>query len=130
MEIEGRIIQILPLQEGVSANGNWKKQEYVLETNAQYPKKVCFGIFVGATSREDRIATSNIQLGEELKVYIDIDSREYQGRWYTSVSAWKVERLQAIAQADPSQGGFTAPFPPADPFSGNDGGNSSDDLPF
>ncbi len=130
MEIEGRIIQILPLQEGVSGNGNWKKQEYILETNAQYPKKICFTIFVGATSREDRIATSNIQLGEELRVSVDLDSREYNGRWYTSVNAWKVERLQAVAQQDMGQGGFAAPFPPADPFAGSDNGNSADDLPF
>ena len=110
MEIEGRIIQILPLQEGVSANGNWKKQEYILETNAQYPKKICFGMFVGASSKEDRIAVANIQLGEELRVSIDVDSREYQGRWYTSVSAWKVERMQAVAQQPgAAQAGFAAP---------------------
>ena len=46
MEITGRIIAVLPVQGGISKNGNeWKKQEYVLETHDQYPKKVCFQIF-------------------------------------------------------------------------------------
>ena len=74
MEITGRIIAVLPVQGGISKNGNeWKKQEYVLETHDQYPKKVCFQIF-GA----DRIDQAAIQPGEELTVFFDIDSREYQ----------------------------------------------------
>jgi hypothetical protein len=88
MEISGKIIAILPEQGGVSKNGNeWKKQEYVLETHDQFPKKVCFQFF-GA----DRIAQANIRMNEELTVYFDIDSREYQGRWFTNINAWKVER--------------------------------------
>ena len=80
MEITGRIIAVLPVQGGISKNGNeWKKQEYVLETHDQYPKKVCFQIF-GA----DRIDQAAIQPGEELTVFFDIDSREYQGRWFTN----------------------------------------------
>ena len=75
MEITGKIIQVLPEVGGVSKAGNeWKKQEYVLETHDQYPKKVCFQIF-GA----DKIAQAAIQPGEELTVSFDIDSREYQG---------------------------------------------------
>ena len=93
MEVTGKIIAVLPLQGGVSKAGNeWKKQEYVLETHDQYPKKVCFQLF-GA----DRIAQAAIQPGEELTVSFDIDSREYQGRWYTSINAWKVERTTATA---------------------------------
>ena len=84
MEITGKIIQVLPEVGGVSKAGNeWKKQEYVLETHDQYPKKVCFQIF-GA----DKIAQAAIQPGEELTVSFDIDSREYQGRWFTSINAW------------------------------------------
>ena len=72
MEITGRIIAVLPVQGGISKNGNeWKKQEYVLETHDQYPKKVCFQIF-GA----DRIDQAAIQPGEELTVSFDIDSRD------------------------------------------------------
>ena len=128
MEISGRIIAVLPEQGGVSKAGNeWKKQEYVLETHDQYPKKVCFQIF-GA----DRIAQAAIQPGEELTVSFDIDSREYQGRWYTSINAWKVDRPaaaqpQAAPTAAPATGVVT-PTAPAAPDFGP--ANPIDDLPF
>ena len=88
MDILGKIIAVLPEQGGISKSGNeWKKQEYVLETYDQFPKKICFQFF-GA----DRIAQANIRMGEDLTVYFDIESREYQGRWFTNINAWKVER--------------------------------------
>ncbi len=122
MEITGKIIAILPEQGGTSKNGNeWKKQEYVLETYDQYPKKVCFQIF-GA----DRIAQANIKLGEDVNVFFDIDSREYQGRWFTNINAWKVDRV--AMQSAPE----VAPSPvvniPAAPDFGP--ANPVDDLPF
>ena len=126
MEITGKIIAVLPIQGGTSKNGNeWKKQEYVLETHEQYPKKVCFQIF-GA----DRIDQAAIQPGEELTVSFDIESREYNGRWFTNINAWKVARAAAAAAGpapvanDPLAGvaSTAAPnFAPADPV---------DDLPF
>ena len=125
MEIQGKIIQILPEQGGVSKAGNeWKKQEYILETHDQYPKKICFQIF-GA----DKIAQAAIQAGEELTVSIDIDSREWQGRWFTSINAGKVERTPTAAPGAPvtpdnvvPAAAPTAPdFGPANPI---------DDLPF
>ncbi len=126
MEITGKIIAVLPAQGGTSKNGNeWKKQEYVLETHEQYPKKVCFQIF-GA----DRIDQAAIQLGEELTVSFDIDSREYNGRWFTNINAWKVARAAAAAAPSaPTANGplagvasAAAPdFAPSDPV---------DDLPF
>lgn len=127
MEITGKIIAVLPAQEGVSKAGNaWKKQEYVLETHDQYPKKICFQIF-GA----DRIAQAAIQPGEELTVSFDIDSREWQGRWFTSINAWKVER--AVVSANPvSAAGITPeqvmPSAPTAPDFGP--ANPIDDLPF
>jgi hypothetical protein len=88
MEVSGKIIAVLPEQGGTSKSGNeWKKQEYVLETHEQYPKKICFQIF-----GSDKIAQTAIKEGEELTVHFDIDSREYQGRWFTNISAWKIER--------------------------------------
>lgn len=121
MEITGKIIAVLPEQGGTSKNGNeWKKQEYVLETYDQYPKKVCFQIF-GA----DRIEQAAIKLGEDVNVFFDIDSREYQGRWYTNISAWKVDRVAMQPGPDASPLGnpaVAAPdFGPANPV---------DDLPF
>lgn len=135
MEIEGKIIVVLPEQSGVSARTGsaWKSQEFVIETHEQYPRKCCFRVF-GA----DRLATMNIQSGEELRVSVDIDAHEYNGRWFNNISAWKVERIdpmaaQAAAQAP--QPSATDAFPSAPsaaaasvaPASEE---NSADDLPF
>ena len=86
MEISGKIIELLEAKSGQSANGEWRKQEYVLETEAQYPKKVCFMAW------GDKIDQFDIKKGEQLTVSIDLESREYNGRWYTDVKAWKVSR--------------------------------------
>ncbi|MBM6882364.1 DUF3127 domain-containing protein [Bacteroides caecigallinarum] len=128
MEITGRIIAVLEPRGGVSKSGNnWKVQEYVLETNEQYPRKMCFDVF-----GEDKIQQFNIQAGEELTVSFDIDAREWQGRWFNSIRAWKVERVAQGAgmQQQPADYSFppvsSAPVPPAD-FSATD---EKDDLPF
>ena len=125
MEIEGKIIAVLPARSGVSQRtGNeWKSQEYVIETHDQYPRKCCFNIF-GA----DKIDAMNIQAGEELRVSFDIDAHEYNGRWFNNVTAWKVDRIDAAA-------GMAAGAPQAAPmtssqvpFGATD--NATDDLPF
>lgn len=126
MEITGKIIAVLPAQGGTSKAGNeWKKQEYVLETHDQYPKKVCFQIF-----GSDKIEQAAIQAGEELTVYFDIDSREYQGRWFTNISAWKVERASAQTIG---AGGLTpdSVIPAEAPMMPDFNSSSAvDDLPF
>ena len=86
MEIAGKIIELLEVKFGKSANGEWRKQEYVLETEAQYPKKICFMAW------GDKIDQFDIKKDEKLTVSIDLESREYNGRWYTDVKAWKVSR--------------------------------------
>lgn len=123
MEITGKIIAVLPEQGGTSKNGNeWKKQEYVLETYDQYPKKVCFQIF-GA----DRIAQADIKLGEDVNVFFDIDSREYQGRWYTNISAWKVDRVSMQTSPEAPASPIANPTVAAPDFGP---ANPVDDLPF
>lgn len=99
-EIGGKIIAVLDKRNGISASTNtpWSVQQYVIETHEQYPKKLCFDVF-----GEDKINQFNIQIGEELTVYFDINAREYQGKWYNSFRAWKVERttLQASIPVQP-----------------------------
>ena len=103
MELAGKVIAVLEPRSGVSKTGNeWKVQEYVIETHDQYPRKMCFDVF-GA----DKIAQFNIQVGEELNVYFDVDAREWSGRWFNSICAWKVDRVSAQAPVAPD-----APFPP------------------
>lgn len=96
MEIQGKVTNILPMRSGVSARGEWKSQEFVISTEEQYPKMVCFQVF-----GEDRINSFALQIGEAVKVSFDISAHEYQGRFLNSVNAWKVEKLMPIAQNPP-----------------------------
>ena len=117
MEINGKIIELLPEKSGQSANGNWRKQEYILETSSQYPKKVCFMAW------GDKIDQFAIKQGESLVVSIDLESREYNGRWYTDVKAWKVSRdgNQDYSEPNPQNNEDEVP---------NNWGHSDDDIPF
>lgn len=124
MEIRGRIIQILPQASGVSRQGNnWRKQEYVLETFDQYPRKVLFNFF------NNTIDQYPLQQGDDIILSFDLESRSYVGRdgverWSTDVRGWKVEKADAAvnapqygAPAQPAAGfaGFAAPAPAAAP---------------
>lgn len=97
MEIQGKVIAVLPERSGVSARGEWKFQTYVIETQEQYPKKMAFDVF-GA----DRIANFGIHSGEVINVSFDIDAHEYQGRYFNQIRAWNVTK---VAQQDPTQSG-------------------------
>ena len=107
MELQGKVIAVLPERSGVSARGEWKSQEYVIETHDQYPRKMVFNIF-GA----DRIAQFAIKIGEEISVSFDIDAHEYNGRWFNNIRAWNIQRVDAAAvqaagapaSATPTQG--------------------------
>ena len=130
MEVVGKIILKLPLQSGVSqAGNNWKKQEYVLETEDSYPKKVHFDFF------GDKADQFPLNVGDRVRLSFDIESREYNGRWYTSIRGWKAEAAAAAAAAEgPQQGPAVAaadpagaPVPPPPAFNTPE---ASDDLPF
>ncbi len=134
MEITGKIIQSLPEQGGTSRSGNaWRKKEYVLETQETYPKKVCFNFF------GDRIDQYKMEVGDLMKVSFDLESREYNGRWYTDVRAWKAEKAGADGSmpsaADPfgaapggMPGGYDTPAAPPTPVDLS--ATSPDNLPF
>ena len=97
MEIQGKIIAVLPTRSGTSARGTqWSSQTAVIETQEQYPKKLAFDVI------NDKIDQFNIQVGEFLTVQFDINAREYNGRWFNSVNAWNVIRQ---TQQAPAQGG-------------------------
>ena len=127
MELNGRIIAVLPVQTGQGRNGEWKKQEYVLEYNSdsQYPKRMCFNLW------GDKIDQFNIREGQQLTVSFDVDCREFQGRWYNDIRAWRVIEQQAAASSDIPP--FAGPNVPP-PFTSQDipaeSGNAADDLPF
>nr|DAO38660.1 MAG TPA: Single-stranded DNA-binding protein, BARTONELLA HENSELAE, SINGLE-STRAND BINDING.1A [Caudoviricetes sp.] len=134
MEIQGKVIAVLPERSGVSARGEWKSQTYVIETQEQYHKKMAFDVF-GA----DRLAQFNIHSGEEILVSFDIDAHEYQGRWFNSIRAWNVTKVSQQAMASSANAaGVANPtnqqnlFPPEQQSAQQQAqqrGNS-DDLPF
>lgn len=88
-ELSGKIIAVLDRKSGISKTGtSWSVQQYVIETHEQYPKRMCFDVF-----GEDKISQFNIQIGDELKLFFDVDARKYNGRWYNSFKVWKVEKV-------------------------------------
>ena len=119
-EIKGKIVELLPLKSGQSANGEWRKQEYVLETDANYPKKICFMAW------GDKIDQFNINMGDQVEVSIDLESREYNGRWYTDVKAWKVSK-DGLGADGPGRSDNQDGYPPAQSGSGS---FEDDEIPF
>jgi len=130
MELTGKIIAVLPERSGTSARTGteWKLGQYVLETMEQYPKKMVFEVF-----GSDRVAQFNIQVGEVMTVSFDVDAHEYQGRWYNSIRAWKVDR-NPQPQTPPVEAPNVAPLPTSAPEDLTAGApfapGGADDLPF
>lgn len=86
LKLKGTVDQILEEKSGTGKNGKWRKQDFILETGGEYPRKICI------TQWGDKIDQFDVKEDEELTVFIDIQSREYKGNWYTDVKAWKIER--------------------------------------
>lgn len=141
LEITGKLVQKLQMQTGTSKTGNsWQKQEFVIETGDQYPKKLCANLW---GDKADQLNQFNI--GDIVKISVDLESREYMGRWYTDVRAWKIEAASATAPSTtstPAQPAttfaqpYTAPAPstismsqaPEEDTFTDEG--ATDDLPF
>lgn len=123
--IEGQITAILPETRGVGQRGEWVSQDFVLKTDDNYPKNICFTI-LGA----DKIKEANIRIGDVVSIGVNLESREFKGRWYTSIKAWSVKKKskgQAAKQAPP------APTPqPSQPTQTqtSSSADNTDDLPF
>jgi hypothetical protein len=131
MQLTGKLVQVLPAQTGQSKNGEWRKQEIVLETDGQYPKKVCVSVW------GDRLQNIRLEPGDVLTVDFDLESREYNGRWYTDVKAWKVtaggiqnagSSMPTPVRPAPKRNAADAGFPSSPPPGQN--GFEDDDLPF
>ena len=122
MEITGTVIKILPEQSGEGRNGPWRKQEFIVETDGTYPRKVCIAVW------GDRIDQFALKEGEKVTAAVNIESREFNERWYTDVKAWKLDRVSAGESGLPGEPTpFTEAPPPSDlpPLP-----SAEDDLPF
>jgi hypothetical protein len=130
MEIKGKLQIILPVAEGTSKNGPWKKQEFVIETtDGKFPKQICLNVW-GADKVDD---FKKYKLGDILTCSLDISSREYNGRWYSEIRAWKI----VVGDNNSSVGNYdNVPFTSSEPGVYTDNGVNSNnnnwegDLPF
>lgn len=128
MEIQGKVVKILALQQGDNARGGWKKQDFVLETVGQYPKQVCISLW------GDKIDQNPLSEGEEITASINVESREYNERWYTDVKAWKIQKgmvaSNAPAASAPAASASNTPPPPSMNDMPQESDDVDDDLPF
>ncbi len=89
MQVKGKVTHVLEKVSGQSAKGPWSKQDFVIETQDQYPKHICFTVW------NDKIPIP--QIGQEVDVSSMTESREYNGRWFTDLTAWKYDAGKGAA---------------------------------
>lgn len=139
MELTGRLLQKLAVQSGTSARGQWDKQEFVIEyQDGNFPTKACFSVW-GQDKVQD---LERFQINDEIKVEFNVSSREYNGKWYTDLRAWRIspaqqstpayqQPYQAPAQAAaPVKPAYTPDVPAGFAPSAPAADDPSDDLPF
>lgn len=134
LELEGRIVRKLPVQQGTSARGAWAKQEFIFEyQEGNFPSQICMNVW-----GDDKVKDlDRHQVGDKVKISFNLSSREYNGRWYTDVRAWRIEpsvqqqgydyTQSAGSYSAPTGSPAQAPMPSADDLSTP---LSEDDLPF
>jgi len=130
MEIIGKLVQKLPLQSGISKTGNsWQKQEFVIETLEQYPRKICANLWGERTA-----VLESLNIDDKVVMYFDLESREFNGKWYTDVKASRLDPVAGNpqAQAPPASQSFSTPANelPQEFENLPEEGGMADDLPF
>lgn len=123
MEISGKLVQILPVQTGMGKNGEWRKCSFVIETADKFPKKVCILAWKDLVEQ-----VQQLQVGSMLNISFDVESREFNGKWYSDIKAWKVASGSGSGgnNSNYSPQRNEAPMPTSEPpMSGG-----TDDLPF
>ena len=122
LDITGKLIQKLNKTEGISKAGKpWSKQEFIIETQETYPRKVMISVM-----NEKVTDLEKFNSGDIVTASLNIESREYNGRWYTDVRAWRLQGAGASQAQNGYQGGSEAP-PFEQSFSAD---SATDDLPF
>ncbi|GAB4124042.1 MAG: DUF3127 domain-containing protein [Raineya sp.] len=87
-ETKGKIVKILEPQTGTSKNGEWRKQDIVVETTEAYPKKICFSLW------NDKISQlEGVEVGDEVRVMFNVASREYNNKWYSDITAYQLDNI-------------------------------------
>lgn len=124
LELEGRIVRKLNVQSGTSARGAWSKQEFILEyQEGNFPSQVCLNVW-----GEDKVRElGKYQVGDKVRVSFNLSAREYNGRWYNDIRAWKIEPTTPVQVAPAPAPVVEDPGYPAEPYPQDGFG---EDLPF
>ena len=128
LEITGKLVEKLEEQNGTSSNGAWRKTQFIMETAEQYPKKVC--VMLWGDKVDD---LKKYEIGPTVKAFINVESREFNGRWYTDIKAWRLDRGDDSAastsnnNANAGQASNNAPSQVDESFITP---STEDDLPF
>lgn len=133
MEITGKVVRLGTLLEGTSARGPWRKQELIIETEEQYPRTVCLICWSNQIDEIQKFAP-----GQTIKAQIEISSREFNGKWYTDVRAWRFDPVGAAASVSSPAQPVAQPMHQTPPVATTEPANdyypptdeSVDDLPF
>ena len=121
LSVKGKIQQILKPESGVSRAGKeWQKQEFVIETDEQFPKKVCFTVFGDKTT-----LLNGFETGNDVEVSFNLESREFNGKWYHNINAWKIENSQTAQPVQETPPAFRMEDIPPEPAD-----DEANDLPF
>ena len=87
LSIKGSLIKKNELENIESKEGKkWIKQTFLIETTAEYNNKICFQLFGEAKVK----LLGAYELGDLIEVFFNISSREYNGRYYHNIDAWKI----------------------------------------
>jgi hypothetical protein len=121
MEITGKVLSLLPLQKGTGKNGEWKKQDFILETQSQFPKKVCLALW------GPKIDQYKIKPGDVITAKIEVESREFNGKWYTDVKAYQIS---SNTSKDEEGNNYNQDIPDTFFEETSSQGSDTDDLPF
>ena len=116
LKVKIKIVDILEVESGTGANGDWSKISFIgAEVEGDYPKEIGFEIF--GTEKVDKFVQYN-KVGDEVEVSFNLQSRQYNGKVYTTASAWKVWNTSTTASAAPAD------------FDAGPDESDADDLPF
>jgi len=129
VELEGKLVKVLPEQTGEGRNGRWKRQEFVIETEDRYPKQILIQLW---NDKADLI--HDYKEGDKIKASVNIESREVNsGKWFTNIKAWKLQKASDEATSTPFPEAPPMPDEDETPSAGSDESNApeqGDDLPF
>lgn len=123
LELSGKVLHLLAEQTGTGKNGQWSRQDLVIETEEQYPRKVCLSAW-----GDKVLMIKNMKPGTPVRISFHAESREFNGRWYTDLKLWKVEIQEPSAGTIGQAGYDAAGLEPILP--GETGEADGNDLPF